>query len=213
MARSTNNIKYYQKSVDKNSTVFEIAQNNVLVCKIVVPNDFAQKIDFIPYTWMNYYNVRTVAKAVSKKFKRVVVVNGIRKNIEVICTELINNPVAVKSKTKVQKKHVDDDVDIKVIDHNPRHDIDPMILAKALTLICGPKQSLDDAKLKAQQKANEQYIYIKLLDKDSKFICNIYPTISKKEHEKFIKEKIQRDLGKQTLQRIGQFINQKEMGD
>jgi hypothetical protein len=103
--------------------------------------------------------------------------------------------------------------DIDMPDHNLRHDIDPMLLSRELTLICGPKQSLENAKSKAQQTANNKYVYIKLLDKDSKFICYIYPTISKKEYDILMKEKIQMAVGRQFLQRLGQSVNQKEIGD
>ena len=64
----------------------------------------------------------------------------------------------------------------------PAHDIDPMILAKPLTVICGVRQTIERAIELAQKKANEQYTCVKLLDKDSKFVCNIYPTITASQH-------------------------------
>ena len=64
----------------------------------------------------------------------------------------------------------------------PARDIDPMILAKPLTLFCNPKQTIEEAKKSAQQKSNELYTFVKLLDSNGKFVCNIYPTITAKEH-------------------------------
>lgn len=53
--------------------------------------------------------------------------------------------------------------------------IDPMILAKMLTVIMNKKQTVDAATQRAQQLANKQYVVVKLLDADGKFVCTIYP--------------------------------------
>jgi len=74
--------------------------------------------------------------------------------------------------------------------------------------MCGNKQSEIDAKEKAQQKANELYVFVKLLDKDGKFICNIYP--NKKAHEEIVKAKIKAEMTKSISRRIEQFTKEKE---
>lgn len=106
-------------------------------------------------------------------------------------------------KPKEITKESDDDFVPKSME--PSHDIDPMILAKVLTLVCSPKQTIDNAKKAAQQKANDQYTCVKLLDKDSKFICNIYPTITAKEHA------LRR--GGRIRDAIYRKLNEREIGD
>lgn len=75
----------------------------------------------------------------------------------------------------VNKEPIDDEPAVVANQHEFRHDIDPMMRAKALTLIMGVKQTVDDAKKKAQEKADDQYVCVKLLDKDGHFIENFYP--------------------------------------
>ena len=75
----------------------------------------------------------------------------------------------------VNKEPIDDEPAVVANQHEFRHDIDPMIRAKALTLMMGVKQTVDDAKKKAQEKADDQYVCVKLLDKDGHFIENFYP--------------------------------------
>lgn len=75
----------------------------------------------------------------------------------------------------VNKEPIDDEPAVVANQHEFRHDIDPMMRAKALTLMMGVKQTVDDAKKKAQEKADDQYVCVKLLDKDGHFIENFYP--------------------------------------
>ena len=49
--------------------------------------------------------------------------------------------------------------------------VDPMILANMLTVTMNKKQTLDVAKQRAQQMANLEYVAVKLLDTNGKFIC------------------------------------------
>ncbi len=56
----------------------------------------------------------------------------------------------------------------------PEH-IDPVVLSKTLTLIMNKKQTIESARERAQIMANLQYVCVKLLDKNGKFVCNIYP--------------------------------------
>lgn len=56
----------------------------------------------------------------------------------------------------------------------PEH-IDPVVLSKTLTLTMNQKQTIESARERAQIMANLQYVCVKLLDKNGKFVCNIYP--------------------------------------
>ncbi len=56
----------------------------------------------------------------------------------------------------------------------PEH-IDPIVLSKTLTLTMNQKQTIESAQKRAQIMANLQYVCVKLLDKNGKFVCNIYP--------------------------------------
>ena len=53
--------------------------------------------------------------------------------------------------------------------------IDPVIFFKTLTLTMNKTQTLDKARQSAQQMANLQYVCVKLLDNNGKFVCNMYP--------------------------------------
>lgn len=56
----------------------------------------------------------------------------------------------------------------------PEH-IDPVVLSKTLTLTMNQKQTIESAQKRAQIMANLQYVCVKLLDKNGKFVCYIYP--------------------------------------
>lgn len=162
-------------------------------------------------------------KAISVNDAIAVINTFLRKNkiVKFTVAQLVDKPITVtksmaKSEIESIVAHVlvwhnikdkTNDSEYDVPDHNPRKDIDPMIMAKALTIMCGNKQSEIDAKEKAQQKANELYAFIKLLDKDGKFMCNIYP--NKKAHEEILKAKIKAEMTKSISRRIEQFIKEK----
>lgn len=87
----------------------------------------------------------------------------------------INIPIVVD--TKPEPIVADDFDETEPVTDDAPHvpHIDPMIIAKAVTVTMNKKQTVDAAKQRAQQMANLQYVAVKLLDADGKFICNIYP--------------------------------------
>ena len=104
--------------------------------------------------------------------------------IHVLTWEQVKSNAVSDSKKQtvlISNSEPEEEPEYKIVDQTPRTDVDPIILSKKLTLYQGKKQSREEAISKAQKKANEQYLYIKLLDQDGKFITNIYPNISKKE--------------------------------
>ena len=148
---------------------------------------------------------KTVKFTVSQLVEKPITVTKTMSKSEI---DAIVAHVLVWHNTKNQKLAESNDSEYVVPDHNPQKNIDPMIMAKALTIMCGNKQSEIDAKAKAQQKANELYAFVKLLDKDGKFICNIYP--NKKAHEEIVKAKIKAEMTKSISRRIEQFTKEKE---
>ena len=112
----------------------------------------------------------------------------------------------LQPRNEKQTTETDDDCEtVSMANRDPRRDLDPMILEKPLTLICNPNQDVETAKKLAQKKANEQYTWIKLLDNNSRFICNIYPTITAKEHA------FRR--GGRIRQAIYQKLSEREIGE
>lgn len=271
MKKNNDDIKYYQKSNDEKSTIYEIAYMGMLVGQIIVPNAKNKQMEFIAYPGINTAYARKILKILYAKFNRNILVKGLKKSfvfsgaktkkakkinswvryrdnvnqyigkyrefknkgtvgIELVLKKLIKTNDAVcaiqtllkkypvikltvaqtvskpmdfidsMSRDEIQtqivyvltweqtkqnatqatlkpvnKEPIDDEPAVVANQHEFRHDIDPMMRAKALTLIMGVKQTVDDAKKKAQEKADDQYVCVKLLDKDGHFIENFYP--------------------------------------
>ena len=87
----------------------------------------------------------------------------------------INTPVVENTKPEQIVVEKNDEITPVTDDAPHATHIDPMIIAKAVTVTMNKKQTVDAAKQRAQQMANLQYVAVKLLDADGKFICNIYP--------------------------------------
>ena len=271
MKKNNDDIKYYQKSNDEKSTIYEIAYMGMLVGQIIVPNAKNKQMEFIAYPGINTVYARKILKILYAKFNRNILVKGLKKSfvfsgaktkkakkinswvryrdnvnqyigkyrefknkgtvgIELVLKKLIKTNDAVcaiqtllkkypvikltvaqtmskpmdfidsMSRDEIQtqivyvltweqtkqnatqatlkpvnKEPIDDEPAVVANQHEFRHDIDPMMRAKALTLMMGIKQTVDDAKKKAQEKADDQYVCVKLLDKDGHFIENFYP--------------------------------------
>ena len=271
MKKNNDDIKYYQKSNDEKSTIYEIAYMGMLVGQIIVPNAKNKQMEFIAYPGINTAYARKILKILYAKFNRNILVKGLKKSfvfsgaktkkakkinswvryrdnvnqyigkyrefknkgtigIELVLKKLIKTNDAVcaiqtllkkypvikltvaqtmskpmdfidsMSRDEIQtqivyvltweqtkqnatqatlkpvnKEPIDDEPAVVANQHEFRHDIDPMMRAKALTLMMGVKQTVDDAKKKAQEKADDQYVCVKLLDKDGHFIENFYP--------------------------------------
>lgn len=84
------------------------------------------------------------------------------------------NVVKPKPVKKIKPKFEPKNTEPKDSIDETKH-VDPVVLQKPLTLMKGSKQTIEAAKEKSQQMANLQYVCVKLLDENGKFICNIYP--------------------------------------
>ena len=82
--------------------------------------------------------------------------------------------IVKQTPVKAVKSKPDDNTKTNYLVNDTKH-IDPALLSKTLTVTMNKTQTLESAKQRAQHMANLQYVCIKLLDNNGKFVCNIYP--------------------------------------
>jgi len=176
---------------------------DVVFVKRVSSNDAVWAIN----TLLKTKKYSTVQFTVSKMLSKPVSISNTASKQDItaiIACVMVWNEIKQEKPKEITKEADDEFVPTRNVEPVPKN-IDPMILNKMLTLMCHSKKTLEESKEMAQKKANEQYVGIKLLDSNGKFVCNIYPTITAKEHA------LQR--GGRIKDAICRKVNEREIGD
>lgn len=99
------------------------------------------------------------------------------------------------------KKEPDDVQKYSIVNRTVKTNIDPRITTHPLTLFCNKNKTIEESKEIAQQKANESFTLVKLLDSNSRFVCNIYPTITAEEYDEKYRNRVKASMYQRVSER------------
>ena len=150
---------------------------DVVFVKRISSNDAVWAIN----TLLKTKKYSTVQFTVSKMLSKPVSINNTasKQDITAIiaCVMVWNEIKQEQPKPKEITKEADDEFVPKSME--PSHDIDPMILAKVLTLVCSPKQTIDNAKKPHNKRQTTNILvlnyWIKILNLFAIFIQQLPP--------------------------------------
>lgn len=109
------------------------------------------------------------------------------------------------SEPEETKKEPDDVQKYSIVNRTVKTNIDPRITTHPLTLFCNKNKTIEESKEIAQQKANESFTLVKLLDSNSRFVCNIYPTITAEEYDEKCRNRVKASMY--------QSVSERQIGD